>query len=206
MNIRRLSFLQLAAGLLVLLSPISILAQSLADVTARECVLGDCLEGKGRLELTTPWGKGEYYGNFKNGEFHGKGRLEIPISFLAKSIYDGNFDRGIRSGRGTHWNGKGNLYIGQWKDDKRNGQGSSFIGLSEWRENEHSEFWRKETTENYSGSFLNDFYHGEGTYRWADGKKYVGKFFANEKHGHGIFYYSTGSPRQQVWNYGDFVR
>ena len=206
MNIRRFAFFQLAVGLVFSLYSLSITAQSLAEVTAEKCVLGDCTEGRGRLELSTKWGKGEYFGNFRDGEFHGRGRLEIPISFVAKSIYDGNFDMGIRSGRGTYWNGKGNLYIGQWRDDLRNGQGSYFIGLPEWRENEHSEFWMKENLENYSGTFQDDFYHGEGTYRWPGGQKYVGRFFANEKHGFGTYYYVTGSPRQQLWDYGNFIR
>ena len=122
MNIRRSPLFQLAAGLVFLLSSASITAQSLAGVTAEECVLGDCTEGRGRMELTTQWGKGEYLGNFRGGEFHGKGRLEIPISFVAKAIYDGNYDTGIRSGRGTYWNGNGKLYIGQWRDGERNGQ------------------------------------------------------------------------------------
>lgn len=206
MNIRRFTLFQLLAGLVLSLSSTSIMAQSLAEVTSEECVFGDCTDGRGRLELTTQWGKGQYYGNFRDGEFHGKGRLEIPISFTAKAIYDGNYDMGVRSGRGTYWNGNGKLYIGQWKDDKRNGYGSYFFGLSEWRENEHSEYWLKENIENYTGNFKDDFYHGEGTYRWPGGQKYVGGFFANEKHGQGTYYYVTGSPRQQLWNYGDFVR
>jgi len=206
MNIRRGRLFQLAAGLVFSLSTIPVTAQSLAEVTAEECVLGDCVNGRGRLELSTQWGKGEYFGNFRDGEFNGRGRLEVPISFTAKSIYEGNYDMGIRSGRGTYWNGKGNLYIGQWRDDKRNGQGTYFIGLAEWRENEHSEYWMKENLENYSGTFQDDFYHGEGTYRWSGGQKYVGRFFANEKHGHGTYYYVTGSPRQQLWDYGNFIR
>jgi hypothetical protein len=64
----------------------------------------------------------------------------------------------------------------------------------------------KENVENYSGTFFDDFYHGEGTYRWPGGQKYVGRFFANEKHGHGTYYYVTGSPRQQLWDFGDFIR
>ena len=88
MNIRRFFLFQLAAGLVLSLPSTPLTAQSLAGVTAEKCVLGDCTEGRGRMELTTQWGKGEYFGNFRDGEFHGKGRLEIPISFMAKSIYD----------------------------------------------------------------------------------------------------------------------
>jgi hypothetical protein len=110
-------------------------ALPLDSVTARECVRGDCQNGQGTLELKTEFGKGFYRGEFLGGEFHGKGRLEIPVSFLEKSIYVGDWDEGIRSGRGTYWNGDGKLYIGEWRDDKRNGHGSYFFGLPRWEEN-----------------------------------------------------------------------
>lgn len=181
------------------------LSQSLDEVSARKCVYGNCENGRGTLELTTPYGKGEYKGNFRNSIFDGHGRLQVPISFLENAIYVGNWVEGIRSGRGTYWNGKGNLYIGEWRDDKRNGRGSYFFHLPEWRENEHSEFWLRENTENYSGGFVDDFYQGQGTYRWSGGQKYVGGFFANDKHGRGTYYYVTGTKRNQLWNYGDFV-
>ena len=206
MNINRFTLLQLTAGLVFSLVSLSVHAQMLANVTAEECVRGDCINGSGRMELTTEWGKGEYTGNFRDGEFHGTGRLEVPISFVAKEIYTGNWDRGIRSGRGTHWNGDGKLYIGQWRDDKRNGFGSYFFGLPEWRENQHSEFWMRENMENYTGDFVDDFYHGQGTFRWPGGQKFVGGFFANEKHGPGTYYYVTGVAREQLWGYGNFVR
>ena len=181
-------------------------AQLLAGVTEEVCVFGDCENGSGRLELTTSFGKGLYSGNFLDGEFDGRGRLEVPISFLERSIYVGSWDRGVRSGRGTYWSGKGNLYIGQWRDDERNGRGSYFINLPRWNENEHSEYWLMENTENYSGEFVDDNYQGQGTYRWAGGAKYVGGFFANNKHGPGTYYYATGVGRTQLWHYGDFVR
>lgn len=201
LSLRRAAALLLLSGL-----SFSVLAQPMANVTAEKCVRGDCIEGNGRLELTTEWGKGSYFGDFREGEFHGRGRLEVPISFTAKEVYVGNWDMGVRSGRGTHWNGRGKLYIGQWRDDKRNGYGSYFFGLSEWRENEHSEYWLKENVENYTGDFVDDFYHGQGTFRWPGGQKFVGGFFANEKHGPGTYYYSTGVARQQYWEYGNFIR
>ncbi len=176
------------------------------EVTARECVRGDCLEGSGTLELATQWGKGRYTGEFKSGEFHGYGRLEMPISFLDREIYVGNWVQGQRDGRGTHWNGRGNLYIGQWANDKRHGQGSYFFRLARWEENKHTEFWLKENTENYTGEFVNDHYQGKGVYRWPDGQRYEGEFFASDKHGPGTFYYATGTRREQYWEYGELLR
>jgi hypothetical protein len=206
MKINRFKLFPLLLGLLIAWSFQTVSAQPLANVTAKECVSGDCSDGRGRLEVATQWGKGQYFGHFKQGEFHGKGRLEVPISFTQKSIYDGEWEMGRRSGRGTHWSGDGNLYIGQWKNDRRHGQGSYFIGLPRWEENQHSEFWMKENLENYSGTFVDDLYHGQGTFRWPGGQKYQGGFFANKKHGPGTYYYSTGSARYQLWEYGDFVR
>jgi hypothetical protein len=209
MKIKRSNFIRpIAAALVLSLSALAqtAIAQVLSEVNKEVCVSGDCEGGRGRLELTTPFGKGLYSGNFRDSEFHGQGRLEIPISFTEKTIYTGNWDQSIRSGRGTFWNGKGNLYIGQWRDDKRNGRGSYFINLPGWKENEHSELWLTEHTENYSGEFVDDRYQGQGTYRWAAGGKYVGGFFANSKHGPGTYYYATGSGRTQLWEYGDFVR
>lgn len=192
-------------GALLSLLMTDIFAQSLDGVTSRKCVYGDCADGRGRLELKTSFGKGFYSGNFRAGIFHGQGRLEIPISSVEKEIYVGEWDQGIREGRGTHWNGNGKLYIGQWVNNKREGQGSYFINMSRWTENQNSEFWLRENTENYTGDFVNDFYHGQGTYRWPDGQKFVGRFFANKKHGKGVFYYATGTIRQQNWEYGKLI-
>jgi len=196
----------LLAYAMLLLVPATGFGQLLKEVTAENCVYGNCVDGRGTMKLATAWGDGTYVGGFMEGEFNGNGRLELPVSFTNKLVYDGNWNIGVREGRGTFWNGDSDLYIGQWKNNKRNGQGSYFFKLPKWEENKNSEFWLKENTENYSGEFLNDHYHGEGIFRWASGTRYEGEFFAGNKHGYGIFYYQTGNTRRQLWNFGDFVR
>ena len=183
-----------------------LLAQSLKEVTEEECVYGSCGDGRGTLNLKTPWGLGEYIGDFRDEEFHGYGHLEIPISFTQRAVYAGNWVRGQREGRGTHWNGEGKLYIGEWRNNKRHGTGSYFFNIPEWKENEHTEFWLKENFENYTGDFVEDHFQGKGTYRWPDGQRYEGSFFASDKHGEGVFYYTTGTSRKQFWHYGDLLR
>ncbi|MEX2468812.1 MAG: hypothetical protein WD396_03570 [Pseudohongiellaceae bacterium] len=204
--IRTLPLLFLAPALGFSLASTAAHADMLQNVTGEECVRGDCVSGNGTLEFTTPWGKGRYVGEFLGGEFHGYGRLEVPISYLEEEVYVGNWANGRRNGRGKHWNGTGNLYIGQWRDDKRHGHGSYFVNLPEWVENRHTEFWLRENTENYTGEFVDGHYHGQGTYRWPDGQKYVGGFFASDKHGRGTFYYATGTARPQNWEHGDLIR
>ncbi len=185
----------------------SAVAQSINGAVDYECTYGDCENGRGTLEFRTQFGKGEYVGEFRGGEFHGQGRLEVPISYTQREVYAGDWSSGTREGRGTHWNGKGDLYIGQWRNNKREGIGTLAYNLPEWHENQHTEFWLKDNTENYTGEWVNDHYQGHGTFRWASGAKYVGGFFASDKHGLGTFYYEkTGTARQQLWNYGDFIR
>ena len=196
----------LLAFVILLFAPVTGFGQLLKEVTAENCIYGNCVDGRGTMQLATQWGNGTYVGDFMEGEFNGSGRLELPVSFTNKLVYDGNWNIGVREGRGTFWNGDSDLYIGQWKDNKRNGQGSYFFKLPKWEENKNSEFWLRENTENYSGEFLNDHYHGEGIFRWASGTRYEGEFFAGNKHGYGIFYYQTGNTRRQLWNFGDFVR
>ena len=181
-------------------------AQQLTDVISTECVSGDCQQGRGVMEIIVPTGKAIYDGHFEDGEFNGHGRLTVPLNVIDETVYVGNWRNGKRDGRGKYWNGKGNLYIGQWLDDIRHGQGSYFYNLPSWKENQHSEYWLKENTENYSGGFKDDLYYGQGTYRWINGNKYVGGYFANDRHGPGVFYYKTGSSRKQLWEYGEFVR
>lgn len=181
-------------------------AQMLATVTEKTCVQGDCENGSGVMELRTEFGKGKYEGQFSAGLFHGYGRLDIPVSNIERTSYLGNWAQGKREGRGTYWNGKGNLYMGQWQNDMRHGVGTYVVNLPRWTDNLYTEYWLQQNTENYTGEFLDDHYHGKGTYRWQNGSKFTGGFFANKKHGPGTFYYETGTARQQVWEYGEWIR
>jgi len=172
---------------------------------SRLCSHGDCSSGYGVLEIKTTVGENLYRGNFLDGKFHGNGKLTEMLSSTRRAYYDGDWDQGIRSGRGTYWNGVSELYIGQWKDDKRHGRGAYFYGISGWTENKYSEDWLSQNVENYTGEFMTDFYHGQGTYRWPDGQSYTGGFFANKKHGSGTFIYPRGTTRQQMWEYGKLL-
>ena len=62
-------------------------------------------------------------------------------------------------------------YIGQWKDDKQNGQGTHTFGeTSEW------------TGDKYIGEYKDGKKHGQGTYTWADKRKYVGEWRNDKFH------------------------
>lgn len=192
---------------LVLMSASLVQAQqTTATEISRTCVYGDCESGFGILEIRTDLGTDRYEGDFQDGRFHGFGRLEQMISRSERAYYEGDWVAGVREGRGTYWDGRSRLYIGQWRDDLRHGRGAYFFGVSDWYPNKHTELWLRENTENYTGDFVDDLYQGQGIYRWPDGQRYEGRFYANEKHGPGTFFYPTGTRREQVWEYGRFVR
>ena len=153
------------------------------------CVSGDCVNGSGTLVEETARGIRTYRGDFIDGVFNGYGRLSYDDE---GETYKGRFVSGKKQGQGTLWDAKGNVYIGEWRNDRRNGRGVQAFHVEEWREGEHSVVWLEDNTENYSGEFKNDVFYGQGTYRWEDGTRYVGQWAANKKHGRGYFDHGTG--------------
>lgn len=153
------------------------------------CISGDCTTGKGTLVEETERGLRTYRGDFVDGKFHGYGRLSFDDE---GEFYKGRFMLGKKWGRGTLWDKEGNIYIGEWRNDRRNGTGMQAFKVKNLQEDRYTETWLKENTENYYGEFKNDVFYGQGTYRWDDGTLYVGPWAANKKHGKGYFDYGTG--------------
>ena len=67
-------------------------------------------------------------------------------------------------------------YVGEFKDDKKHGQGT----------------YTWATGNKYVGEFKDNKINGKGTFTSADGEKYVGEFKNNQIHGHGTRSYSDG--------------
>lgn len=172
------------------------------------CQRGDCMNGYGVLVEETDRGLTLYRGEFREGQYHGDGRLE----FLDEGeVYDGDFFLGKKQGRGILWNRSANwnrinnvydVYIGNWRNDRRNGQGTQAFNVENWSDsNRHTESWLVDNTENYTGDFVNDVFSGQGTYRWADGTKYTGGWAANKKHGRGYFDFGTGIRSERIFEF-----
>lgn len=60
----------------------------------------------------------DFIGSFRNGKKHGEGRC-----FLEDGVYEGDWHRNQRSGCGMMWYKNGELYAGEWKNDKYHGAG-----------------------------------------------------------------------------------
>jgi len=84
----------------------------------------DCSEWTkcwGWSSYTTEEGLRCYYvGEYKNGEFHGKG----TIIYQDGQVYNGDFKNGIKNGYGTSYSINGGKYVGEIKNDKYHGKGT----------------------------------------------------------------------------------
>ena len=85
----------------------------------------------------------------------------------------------------------GNNYVGQWENNKKNGQ-----GIFSWT------FGDK-----YVGQWKDDKMNGQGTFTFPSGSKYVGAFKDGNYNGFGTLYNANGSIFQQgLWRDDAFVQ
>jgi hypothetical protein len=111
-----------------------------------------------------------YLGEFQNDQFHGHGTL-IDVD---GTKYEGDWDRGVRDGKGQMWTvhkGKPIHYEGQWHENQYSGEGKmSFSDGSV-----------------YEGHWYKGMRHGYGTLTYSDRRgMYEGNWFNNKKNGFGI--------------------
>ncbi len=81
------------------------------------CITGDCVNGFGQQEDQLG---NVYTGYFKNGLFHGKGKLIM----MNGDSYAGDFVRGSFEGEGLYTWQNGDKYRGEWRNDQINGIGT----------------------------------------------------------------------------------
>jgi hypothetical protein len=61
----------------------------------------------------------KYVGEFKHGQYHGKGMM----TYTDGEKYIGEYLEGTRHGQGTYVFANGDKYIGEYKNGTRHGQG-----------------------------------------------------------------------------------
>ena len=105
--------------------------------------------------------------------------------------YIGEWFNNKKNGQGTYTWVNGNKYVGQWVGNDYNGQGSMFF-----------------TNGNkYQGQFMSGKYHGQGKFTWADGWYYIGQYKDSKRNGLGTQYSPNGSVYQQgLWSDDNFVQ
>ena len=155
----------------------------------------DTPHGQGRLEYDKP---GCFYeGRWKQGRWHGHGRLgngkgDVYVGGMRHDLKHGYGKTKFAEGRlfqgryilgemreGTLTYPDGSSYKGEFRDDLPHGQGKSCFPDGSW----------------YEGSFLSGAQCGRGTMHWPDGGVYEGEFWDCEITGFGIEYRADGSIR-----------
>ena len=77
-----------------------------------------------RVKKDGEWKTSSYEGDFKDGNFHGRGVLVFPDG----DRYEGDFKDGNYHGRGVFVAANGKRYAGEWRDNFPQGSGTFYSG------------------------------------------------------------------------------
>ncbi len=119
----------------------------------------------------------------------------IDTIYSDSSQYIGEWKDGKRNGQGTYIDTNGNKYVGEWQNGQPNGKGTYT-----WEEGQYE-------GDKYEGEWQNGLHHGQGTYTWGSGTNkgdvYVGTFINNKKTGFGTCNYANGNIYVGEWKDGN---
>ena len=109
---------------------------------------------------------------------------------LSGDIYDGEWKTGKYEGQGTIQYSDGTKYVGKWKEGLPNGQGT----LTDSNGNK------------YVGEFIDGKRHGQGIYTMSDGSKYAGQWEDSIPNGEGTYTYADGKIDKGIWKKGELIK
>jgi hypothetical protein len=157
--------------------------------------------GEGKLTTT----KYVRIGMWRNDKFTGWGR-ECRRN---KESFEGRFVNGLLNGKGIFYNGKGDKYVGDFVDSRKQGKGEyiteniKYIG--EFNNNKMDGKGKikflKEGHE-YQGEFYNNQINGNGIFKWNNGDIYEGEMQDGKMHGVGKYKFSNGLVYEGRYNNG----
>ncbi len=114
-----------------------------------------------------------YEGQYRNGLFHGAGKL----TWGNGDVYTGEFKHGMMHGKGTYKSATGDVYEGDYQNGLMHGQG----------------VYSSDAAGKYTGSFRNDHFDGKGRYVNDNGDIYEGDFKKSAPNGKGsITFHDAG--------------
>ena len=104
-------------------------------------------------------------------------------TYANQSKYSGQFKDNKKDGQGTFIYPLGGKYVGEWKENEKSGQGT----------------YTSSSGAKYVGEFKDDSYNGQGSYIYANGATYVGQFKEDERSGQGAYTYVDGKVEEGIW-------
>jgi hypothetical protein len=113
-------------------------------------------------------------------------------TFAEGQTYFGEWKNDKRHGQGVFKTPEGLTYVGEWKDDNMHGQGSATFPSGQtyvggWKDSKrHGQgSGTWSDGETYVGEWKDSKRHGQGSATWSDGEKYAGEFKDDKRHGQG---------------------
>lgn len=97
--------------------------------------------------------------------------------------YVGEYKQNKRNGKGTYTFPDGEKYTGEWRNGKPHGYGSYTFSDASY----------------YAGNWLEGLKNGQGVYTSPDGSKYVGAWKDHKPNGQGIYTYPNGNEYVGDW-------
>jgi hypothetical protein len=148
----------------------------------------------------------EYKGEWKNGNFHGKGILKEAWG----AIYVGDFENNLAHGYGRQEDPNGSWWEGEIKNDQLNGKG---IWVSDRGDRYEGNFvdmlldgqgsFTKTDGTKATGEFKKDYLNGQGKWEYANGDVATGNFKEDELNGYGVYIWANGDKYEGNWVDGD---
>jgi len=136
-----------------------------------------------------------YDGDFIEGKFEGQGKY----TFASGASFEGTLEAGQFHGKGSYITPRGDTYTGYFAHNKIEGFGECKL-ISHPQINSYSGTWinnkphgngtmaiSSETV--YEGEFENGYFHGQGSIRYANGDAYDGIYQRGVPQGDGKFYF-----------------
>ena len=134
-----------------------------------------------------------------------KCNIKIGVKNYPEGKYEGELVNNMREGKGKLYyinNEKymGKIYIGEWKNDLRNGKGvetwndgERFVGNFKNDKREGYGIYYHSNGDIYEGNYKNGKTEGFGVEYYSNGDKYEGRFKNGNKEGQGVYYFENGN-------------
>ena len=154
--------------------------------------------GKGRL-LYDKTGSSSYDGEWREGERHGRGVMR----WSSGTLYEGEWQHDRKHGSGVIvWPQQQQRYSGDFRDDRPHGVGTftyfsppqlSAVGPSPRLSLHHP------VHNSYTGEVADGQREGDGSFFYADGSEWHGRWQAGQKQGRGVWVWQNGAEMEADW-------
>ena len=132
------------------------------------------------------------------------------------SIYIGEMERYFisyyKNGKGIEFFNNGDMYEGNYKDNKKEGKGIYYFNFGDNYEGDYKNDERDgkgiyyyNNGDRYEGDFKNGKFEGKGKYYYKNGDRYEGGYKNDKREGEGIMYYRNGVSEKGIWKNGQLI-